>query len=395
MQASRPRALQCSPNALCRAARVPASRVRQHTARQSAMRQGAPLARPMLALQGIEPKARAQLLAISLAALERQTATLPDQVSRATATQWQAVTAGLLASCSVAAAQAWLGYTPSALHQQAAAAVARLQASAAADGANLGVISPLAPELLSRQGKAAAAALSTSQQPSPRQQAEMLLASQPQGVRGWGEVQAVAKVQASQSVRSRAPFVLQDMAILIADAVAAIYLAEAGQGLDGGPAAVTRDALLEGSWPTFLHPRLASTRNLERFRNQVALHAWMQRNYQSVVAMYEDRHALWGLAPGGNLVQRSISARRAKELNQLTGWRYTISLLLEAADVLMPLFSALFKRVSAAVSWLLVRLIGRSLGLVYRGVKQSLGGKGSSQQRKGQPVATDDALFAW
>ena len=66
-----------------------------------------------------------------------------------------------------------------------------------------------------------------------------------------------------------APAVLEDMAVAAADAVAARYLAEAGLGLDGGPARAAGGGLAPGAWPTYLHPRLANTRALERFRNQV------------------------------------------------------------------------------------------------------------------------------
>ena len=56
----------------------------------------------------------------------------------------------------------------------------------------------------------------------------------------------------------------------------------------------------------------------------------------------------------------------------MTGLRYTFSLLLEASDFLTPLLQQLLGRLGDTVSWLLVRLIGRSLGLIYRGVKESL-----------------------
>ena len=36
----------------------------------------------------------------------------------------------------------------------------------------------------------------------------------------------------------------------------------------GGPARAASGGLVQGAWPTYLHPRLASTRALERFRNQ-------------------------------------------------------------------------------------------------------------------------------
>ena len=58
-----------------------------------------------------------------------------------------------------------------------------------------------------------------------------------------------------------------------------------------------------------------------------------------------------------------------------------VSLALELGDVAVPLLQSAFARVSAAISWLLVILIGRSLGLVFRGVRESLaGGKGAERQ---------------
>jgi hypothetical protein len=61
-----------------------------------------------------------------------------------------------------------------------------------------------------------------------------------------------------------------------------------------------------------------------------------------------------------------------QELGSLTGLRYYYSTALEACDFLAPLLERLFSKIGDAVSWLLVRLIGRSLGLIYRGVKESL-----------------------
>jgi hypothetical protein len=74
--------------------------------------------------------------------------------------------------------------------------------------------------------------------------------------------------------------------------------------------------------------------------------------------------------------------RRAAELNALSGWRATLSTCMELGDVLGPLFAGLADRVSAFLSWLLVSLIGRGLGLIYRGVKQSMSGKSSNKQHQ-------------
>lgn len=61
-----------------------------------------------------------------------------------------------------------------------------------------------------------------------------------------------------------------------------------------------------------------------------------------------------------------------QEVERLKGLRYVHSLALEAMDVAAPLLQRLLGRLGDAVSWLLVRLIGRSLGLIYRGVRESL-----------------------
>ena len=80
--------------------------------------------------QGIEAKARCQLLALALCALEEQLGALPDAAADGTAQQWRTLTAALLASCSVAAARAWLGYVPAELQEQAAALAALCQPGA-------------------------------------------------------------------------------------------------------------------------------------------------------------------------------------------------------------------------------------------------------------------------
>ena len=154
-----------------------------------------------------------------------------------------------------------------------------------------------------------------------------------------------------------------------------------------------------------LLPRLRPTRALERFRNEAALAAWADAQYTSVREMYEDRQPLWGVAPGmgtsssARLLRRELPVSRRAELDALTGWRRTVrrdagcmlvcaqmradshacvlallssSLLLEAADVVGPLLRRAGRRLGDALSFLLVQLIGRALGLVARGVRQSV-----------------------
>jgi uncharacterized membrane protein YeaQ/YmgE (transglycosylase-associated protein family) len=73
----------------------------------------------------------------------------------------------------------------------------------------------------------------------------------------------------------------------------------------------------------------------------------------------------------------------------LAGWRYVVSLMLETGDVVGPMLRTLLGCIGSLLSWLLVTMIGRSLGLVYRGVMQSLSGRDrgavGGRRRGGQP----------
>ncbi|XP_024364560.1 uncharacterized protein [Physcomitrium patens] len=176
---------------------------------------------------------------------------------------------------------------------------------------------------------------------------------------------------------------LEDLVVALADGAAAIYLGRDPQM--GG-----RDS----DWPILVRPSIKSTRALERFRNEIALRGWFQRNFTSVAAMFEDRFELWTIdtlrdsevatpiesqqttkddgVTEIRLKPIELPARRSKELRALTGWRYVYSLYLELSDIVGPLLQVLGKKLGGAVSFLLVRLIGRSLGLIFEGIRQSV-----------------------
>ena len=61
------------------------------------------------------------------------------------------------------------------------------------------------------------------------------------------------------------------------------------------------------------------------------------------------------------------------------------SLLLEAADLLLPLLRTLWRQATSAASWLLVRLVGQAVALVRRGVQQGSAQAAAAAQGK-QPA---------
>ncbi|CAL9023267.1 unnamed protein product [Prunus brigantina] len=189
--------------------------------------------------------------------------------------------------------------------------------------------------------------------------------------------------------------ILEDLVISLADGIVSIYLE-----------LISVDSNFSDELDSLsLALCTLSTRALQRLRNEVALYQWLYQNMEAIAAMYEDRFDLWtfqsqpikeldngwsenyswwkwltqkksGTAPSRlhqvMISQFSMPVKRTKELRTLTGWRYYFSLFLELSDISMPLIRAVIDKVSKALSFFLVSLIGRSLGLIYTGIRQSL-----------------------
>ncbi|XP_059432345.1 uncharacterized protein LOC132165700 isoform X2 [Corylus avellana] len=189
--------------------------------------------------------------------------------------------------------------------------------------------------------------------------------------------------------------ILEDLVITLADGIASIFLE-----------LISVDGNLSNEMNRLgLALCTLSTRALQKLRNEVALNQWLFQNVEAIVSMYEDRFDLCTLksqvieVPRNSQTQNyswwkrltlqksetvssrmhqilisqfSMSVKRTKELRALQGWRYYFSLLLELSDISMPLIRAVIDKVSNAISFFLVCLIGRSLGLIYTGIRQSL-----------------------
>ncbi|XP_078427825.1 phosphoglycolate phosphatase isoform X2 [Wolffia australiana] len=188
--------------------------------------------------------------------------------------------------------------------------------------------------------------------------------------------------------------ILEDLVITLADGISGIYLE-----------LISIDSSVAEEMNSLdLNLCVLSTREIQRIRNEVALRQWITQNFQSVASMYEDRIDLWVLQVrqqerltkmetqranwwsqlmygrqestllSSLQVSRSlVRVKRTKELRALIGWRYYYSLFLELSDVAMPLVRIIVSKGRDAISFLLTCLVGRSLGLIYTGIRQALG----------------------
>ena len=426
---------------------------------------------PMLWIQGLRGGSRKQLLALSLAALEtslkrssESNKTNYSSSSSSSTGRWsEARTAEILYQSSREAAEAWLGYLPAALQCSSSSSSSSIEnrenreddkeeegsrVQWYAIDERLGVYSSVlrllqSYSIINSSNEDVAAAEKEQQQQlnfnsssttkvenekvamtavqDVRLSATAALqinnnrTSSTTGISGWRATQSGAR--SHSQLLSLAPSVLQDMAVRVADAVAAAYLAEAAQGTwtpdnlstqavnaarketenevgivqtvqtvqpsNSSSSSSSSSSSLEASWwPVFAHPRLASTRQLQRFSNRLLAARWMNELFHSVIAMYADRLPLFTLhAPGGVIRVRQAPVRRASQLSRLTGVRYGVSLALEAVDVVAPTLRALWSKAAAVVAWVLTFGIGKSIGLVWRGLRMGVMG-GAAVEKK-------------
>ncbi|HEY9834200.1 MAG TPA: DUF3685 domain-containing protein [Stenomitos sp.] len=123
---------------------------------------------------------------------------------------------------------------------------------------------------------------------------------------------------------------------------------------------------------TFYAQHLISSREIARFRNNLS---WKYRLVQWVEepkAIFENRYPVFVLSDAG-IKQTSIYAPRRQELEQLQGIPLAVTLAFETRDAIAPRLRATVAWAGQGVVYLLTQVIGRSIGLVVRGVIQGIG----------------------
>ncbi|MDF5706243.1 MAG: DUF3685 domain-containing protein [Nostoc sp. S4] len=122
----------------------------------------------------------------------------------------------------------------------------------------------------------------------------------------------------------------------------------------------------------FYGSRLISTREIEKFRNELS---WKYRfnNYiNEAQAVFESRYEIFVIAPRG-IAKTSIYAPRNQELEQLSNIPLLVTLILEFSDAIAPRLKSLLALLGSGVVFILTQVIGRGLGLIGRGILQGIG----------------------
>jgi DNA-binding NarL/FixJ family response regulator len=122
----------------------------------------------------------------------------------------------------------------------------------------------------------------------------------------------------------------------------------------------------------FYGSQFISTREIERFRNELS---WKYRfnNYiNEAQAVFESRYEIFVIAPRG-IAKTSIYAPRNQELEKLSNIPLLVTLILEFSDAIAPRLKSLLSFFGSGIVFILTQVIGRGLGLIGRGILQGIG----------------------
>lgn len=122
----------------------------------------------------------------------------------------------------------------------------------------------------------------------------------------------------------------------------------------------------------FYDKRLLSTREVERFRNNLSWRYRLERLVGEPTAIFESRFSLLVLSEDG-IIKTSIYAARNQELAQLAGIPLTVTLALETRDAIAPRLRSVISFLGSGVVYVLTDVIGRGIGLIGRGIVKGIG----------------------
>ncbi|MEM9948138.1 MAG: DUF3685 domain-containing protein, partial [Cyanobacteria bacterium P01_D01_bin.36] len=118
--------------------------------------------------------------------------------------------------------------------------------------------------------------------------------------------------------------------------------------------------------------RLMSSREIERFRNDLSWRYRLDRLVNEPKAIFESRYNLFILTQNG-INQTSLYHPRRTELDRLRGIPLVVTLALETRDALSPRLRTAVSLVGSGVVYVLTEVLGRGLGLIGRGIFQGMG----------------------
>ena len=129
-------------------------------------------------------------------------------------------------------------------------------------------------------------------------------------------------------------------------------------------------------WPEirkyFLNKELVSTRELERKRNHINTNNQLQNLFKKPVRLYESKRLYYSVK--NNHIKKIIMLEpRDNELKKLDWAQRQIAFIIEIRDALAPQVQAIIQYLGDLIVLILTKVVGRSIGLIGRGIAQGMG----------------------
>jgi len=129
-------------------------------------------------------------------------------------------------------------------------------------------------------------------------------------------------------------------------------------------------------WPElrkyFLKKELVSTRELERKRNHINTNNQLQNLFIKPIRLYESKR-LYYTVKNNKIEKIIILEPRDDELKKLDWTQRQIAFIIELRDALAPQVQSIIQYFGDLIVLILTKVVGRSIGLIGRGIAQGMG----------------------
>jgi DNA-binding NarL/FixJ family response regulator len=121
------------------------------------------------------------------------------------------------------------------------------------------------------------------------------------------------------------------------------------------------------------HPEMISLREIARFRNSLSFRYFRDKYLQQPQEIFEGEYHFLKIENDQIIIHKFIQINRKQELNDLTGIRWFVTIILECRDAISPLLRAFIGKLGQGLIFILTQVIGKGIGLIGRGIFEGLG----------------------
>lgn len=118
--------------------------------------------------------------------------------------------------------------------------------------------------------------------------------------------------------------------------------------------------------------KVSSSREIAKFRNRISSKYRLQKYWQEPNDIFEDRYSVYYL-DGKGIRKDFLEGDRQKELKQLKGLQWLVTIAIEGRDALSPGLRAAVDWIGMMVVYILTEVVGKGLGLIAKGIIQGAG----------------------